>query len=105
MCKSIRSLLLLPAILASTTVVRAQTPAANDTSYHVVKSLPIGGEGRWDCVTFDPAAQRLYVPRQTHVQVIDVQTGKLVGDLPDTQGVHDVALVPELNRGFTSNGK
>lgn len=65
----------------------------------------IGGEGRWDLLAVDPAAKRLYVPRQTHMQVIRTDTGELVGDLKDTPGVHGVAIVPDVNRGFTSNGK
>ncbi len=73
--------------------------------YHVINTVPIGGAGRWDYVTFDPASKLLFVPRSTHTQVIDPAAGKVVADIPDTQGVHGVALVPELNRGFTSNGR
>src|SRR2546423_519994 len=78
---------------------------ATGSGYRVVKTLAIGGEGRWDCVTIDPATKMLYVPRSTHTQIINVETGKVVGDLKDTPGVHGVAIVPEVNRGFTSNGR
>lgn len=74
-------------------------------SYHVVKRLNVGGEGGWDYLTVDGAARRLYVSRSTHVIVIDLDTGKMVGDIPNTAGIHGIALAPELNRGFTSNGK
>ena len=73
--------------------------------WQVKRELKIGGEGRWDYVTFDPASKRLYVPRSTHTQVIQTDTGAVVGDLKDTPGVHGVALATDLGRGFTSNGK
>lgn len=73
--------------------------------YQVANVWHIGGEGRWDLLAVDPAAKRLYVPRQTHVQVISTETGQIVGDVRDTPGIHGVAIVPEANRGFTSNGK
>ncbi|HUI44552.1 MAG TPA: YncE family protein [Nitrospirota bacterium] len=73
--------------------------------YHVIKKLPVGGEGGWDYLTVDSAAHRLYISRSTHVMVIDTVTEKVVGDIPDTPGVHGIALAPELGRGFISNGK
>src|SRR5215469_10185341 len=75
------------------------------TGYKVQKEIKIGGDGSWDYLTVDPAARRLYVSHATHVVVVDVDSGKVVGDIPDTQGVHGIALAPELGRGFTSNGR
>ena len=86
---------LLPAMLAM----------AAPTGYHLLGDVKIGGEGGWDYLTVDSAARRLYVSHATHVAVVDVDAGKVVGDIPDTQGVHGIALAPELNRGFTSNGR
>jgi DNA-binding beta-propeller fold protein YncE len=80
-------------------------PAANAGGYSVAKTLPIGGEGRWDYILCDPQSKLLYVSRQTHTQIVEADSGKVVADLKETPGVHGVALVPELNRGFTSNGK
>ncbi len=74
-------------------------------NYGVERVFHIGGEGRWDYVTLDPSGKLLFLPRQTHTQVIRTESGEVVADLKDTPGVHGVALVPELNRGFTSNGK
>lgn len=88
-------LALLPATLA----------AAASTGYHILGEVKIGGEGGWDYLTMDSAARRLYVSHNTHVVVVDVDASKIVGDIPDTQGVHGIAIVPELNRGFTSNGR
>ena len=78
---------------------------AAEPGYHVIKKLPLGGEGGWDYLTVDSQARRLYVSRGNHVMVVDLETDKLAGDIPDTQGVHGIAIAPELNRGFTSNGR
>lgn len=78
---------------------------AADPAYHVIKKLQLGGEGGWDYLTIDSAARRLYISRSTHVMVVDIDTDKIVGDIADTPGVHGIAIAPELNRGFTSNGK
>jgi len=79
--------------------------AAGGSGYHVVKRLPVGGEGGWDYLTADAAARRLYVTRGTHVMVLDLDSDKVVGDIPNLSGVHGVALAPELGRGFISNGR
>ncbi len=78
---------------------------AAGTGYHVVKTYKLGGEGGWDYLTLDSSSRRLYISRATHVIVIDVDSGQSVGDIPDTPGVHGIALAPELGRGFTSNGR
>ncbi len=77
-------------------------PAA--PSYHRLRVIAVGGDGGWDYLTMDSAAQRLYVSRGTHTQVIDVKHDKLVGDLADTPGVHGIALDVKHHHGFTSNG-
>lgn len=73
--------------------------------YQVIKKIPVGGEGGWDYLFIDNAARRLYVSHATKVVVIDVDKGEVVGEVPNTNGVHGIAVVPELNRGFTSNGR
>jgi hypothetical protein len=80
-------------------------PAPAAHAYHVAKRLPVGGDGGWDYLTVDTAGHRLYVTRGTHVMVVDTDRDSVVGDIPDTPGVHGVALAPELGRGFTSNGR
>ena len=75
------------------------------TGYHIVGEIKIGGEGGWDYLTVDPAARRLYVSHATHVVVVDIDSSKVVGDIPDTPGVHGIAIAPELNKGFISNGR
>ena len=79
--------------------------AAESPQFKVVNKYNVGGEGRWDLLTFDSKHRRLFVSRATHVQVVDADSGKVVGDIPGTDGVHGIALADEFNVGFTSNGK
>src|ERR1700757_78494 len=79
--------------------------AAAGPGYHVATTYKVGGDGGWDYLTADASARRLYISRGTHVIVLDLDSGKNVGDIPDTQGVHGIALAPDLGRVFTSNGR
>jgi len=71
---------------------RAATPAPAGSGYHVIKTVPVGGDGGWDYVYVDSDARRVYVSRGTHTMVLDADTYAVVGDIPDTQGVHGVAI-------------
>jgi len=79
-------------------------PARARAGFHLLRSAVLGGEGGWDYITFDGVGRRLFITRSTHVMVVDSDSLKLIGDIPNTPGVHGVALVQELGRGFTSNG-
>ena len=79
--------------------------AAEAPGYHVVKTYKLGGEGGWDYLTTDPDTHRLFISRGTHVIVLDTESGKSVGEIPDTPGVHGIALAPDLGKGFASNGR
>ena len=81
------------------------TPAAPAPKYHLVKTVVLGGEGGWDYLAVDAAARRLYLSHGTRVEVLDADTLKKVGEIPGTEGVHGVALAPDLGRGFASAGK
>jgi hypothetical protein len=83
----------------------AAAVAAAGPGYHVVTTYKLGGDGGWDYLTADASARRIYISRGIHVMVVDADTGKSVGDIPDTPGVHGIALAPELGRGFVSNGR
>jgi len=72
--------------------------------YDNVRTIKLGGDGGWDFLEVDDANRALYVTRGTRVVVIDLETEKVIGEITDTPGVHGVAFVPALNRGFTSNG-
>jgi DNA-binding beta-propeller fold protein YncE len=76
-----------------------------DGPYHAGQQIAIGGEGGWDYLTVDAPAHRLYVSHATHVVVIDTRTNKVVGDIPDTPGVHGLAVAADLGKGFTTNGR
>ena len=84
---------------------RAAAPSPGASGYKLVKTIAVGGEGGWDYVFVDSDARRVYVSRGTHVVVLNADTYEVVGDIPDTQGVHGIAIASDLGRGFTSNGR
>jgi DNA-binding beta-propeller fold protein YncE len=75
------------------------------TNYKVVDRYVIGGVGGFDYVAIDSSARRLYVSHATQVEVLDVDSGKVVGTIPDTPGVHGAAIASAFKHGFTSNGR
>ncbi|MDG0831671.1 YncE family protein [Pelomonas saccharophila] len=79
--------------------------AAAAADFQVLQRYTLGGEGGWDYLSYDAPSHRLFIARGQHVQVVDPRTGGVVGDIPDTPGVHGIALAPELDKGFTSNGR
>jgi hypothetical protein len=79
--------------------------APQDSGYRVLRTIPLGGEGGWDYVTVDSAARHVYIPRSTHILVVDADSGKLVGDIKGMNGLHGVAVTPEFNRGFVTGNK
>ncbi len=80
-------------------------PAPGPSGYHLLKKIKVGGEGFWDYLAFDSPTRRLFISRGTKVVVLDVDSEKPVGEIPDTPGVHGIALVPDRSNGFTSNGR
>lgn len=85
--------------------ISASCYAQSSPGYHLLKKYVLGGEGRWDYLTFDPETHRLYISRSTHVMVVDAESGVVVGDIPNTSGVHGIAIAAEFGKGFTSNGR
>jgi len=81
----------------------AKAPATS--GYHLAKEITLGGEGGWDYLTVDPAARRLYVSHSAKVNVIDIDSGKPVGEVSNLSGVHGIAVAADLGRGFISNGR
>lgn len=82
-------------------------PTANAkpaTDYHLLKKFVLGGEGGWDLLAFDAATNHLYISRGTHVMVVDVDSGAVVGDIPNTPRVHGIAIASEFGQGFITNG-
>src|SRR5207249_9382424 len=80
-------------------------PAFSADDYHLLKKIPIPGTGSWDYLTVDESARRLYVSHGMQVEVLDVDSGAIVGQIANTPGVHGIAIAPELRRGFVSDGQ
>lgn len=84
--------------------VLSAAPAPSD-GYSVIKKIPVAGSGSWDYLTVDEADRRLYVSHGTQVEVLDIDSLTVVGNIPNTPGVHGIAIAHKLGRGFVSNGK
>jgi YVTN family beta-propeller protein len=79
----------------------AQKPAA----YHVAKTFKINGDGKWDYIAQNPINGNIYVAHGVRVNIIDKNSGATIDSISNTQGVHGIAFVPSVSKGFTSNGK
>ncbi|MGB9464327.1 MAG: hypothetical protein WBR10_04390 [Candidatus Acidiferrum sp.] len=92
-------------ILCAGLLSRAAAPVPGASGYHVVKTVPIPGDEGWDYLNVDSATRRVYISHGSHVVVMNADTYAIEGDIPDTQGVHGIALAPDLGRGFVSAGR
>ncbi|HEV2495295.1 MAG TPA: YncE family protein [Terriglobia bacterium] len=101
----IRGLRFSLAILLALLVGLAAQLALAAGGYHLLTKKVLGGEGFWDYLTCDSTARRLYISRGTHVMVVDADNYDVVGDIPNTDGVHGIALAPEFGHGFISDGR
>jgi len=99
----LRTTLMIALLSTSTAIAHKTVPATPADS--VQQRFALGGTGGWDDLSVDSTAHRLYLSRSDRVMVVDTLTGKLVGEVPNTSGVHGIALVPALHLGFSSNGK
>jgi len=90
-------------LLLGASVLLGTQPVA--AQYQIAHRFPVGGDGGWDYIAVEETTARLFVSHATVVQVVDEKTGALLGTIPDTKGVHGIALAADLNKGFTSNGK
>ena len=94
------------ALLFSVTVsLPAHIFAQQKTGMHVLADFPIHSSGGWDYITVDGATKRIYTSHGMQVNILDAATGDSVGYIPDTKGVHGIALATEFNKGYTSNGR
>jgi len=78
---------------------------AADINYHVTDTTHLPGGVKWDYLTYDAGSHHLFITHGDAVDVFDTEDKKIVGTIPDTNGVHGVALAMDIGRGFTSNGK
>lgn len=79
--------------------------AAGPSGYHLIKTIPVPGDTFWDYLKFEPSTNRLFISRGDHVAVVDVDSGKVVGDIGGMGGIHGIVLAPEFNRGFVTDGR
>jgi len=79
--------------------------AQKKTGFHVLTDFPIHSSGGWDYITVDGAAKRVYASHGMQVNILDATTGDSIGVIPDTKGVHGIAIATEFNKGYTSNGR
>jgi DNA-binding beta-propeller fold protein YncE len=86
-------------------VTLAGAAVPGPSGYHLTKTIPVGGDSGWDYVAVDSKNRRVYVSHGTHVVVLNADTQATVGDIPDTPGVHGIAIAGDLGRGFISNGR
>ena len=83
----------------------AAPQAAGASGYHLIKKVKLGGTGGWDYLTVDQATHRLFISRGTKVIVVDPETEKVLGEIPDMKRVHGIALAAEFNKGFITDGQ
>ncbi|HSE12801.1 MAG TPA: YncE family protein [Rudaea sp.] len=79
--------------------------AEAEGKYSVTAHWKIGGTGGWDLLAVDEGSRRLFLSRSDRVVVLDADNGKVVGEVAHTDGVHGIAVAPDLGRGYTSNGR
>jgi DNA-binding beta-propeller fold protein YncE len=89
----------------SAILVTCATHSIAQSNYKPIKKISVEGDGGWDLLTVDESTGRLFLSHKTVVQVVDVKSGKLLGTIPDTKGVHGITLANDLNKGYISNGK
>jgi YVTN family beta-propeller protein len=90
-------------VVISFTALNAK--AQTKTGLHILKKHTIKSSGGWDYVTVDAANKKIYVSHSTQVNILSTATGDSIGVIPNTNGVHGIALVKDLNKGYTSNGR
>jgi YVTN family beta-propeller protein len=90
--------------LATALTPVAIAAGASAPNMAVLQHWKLGGAGGWDYLAVD-AKGRLFISRSTRVDVVSVKSGQIIGSIADTDGVHGIAFAPDLNRGFTSNGR
>lgn len=93
------------AIFGAGTFSRAAAPSPGSSGYHVIKTVSVPGDEGWDYVFVDSDARRVYISHGAHVVVMNADTYAVEGDIPDTPGVHGIAVAPEFGRGFVSAGR
>jgi DNA-binding beta-propeller fold protein YncE len=95
----------LTALLVTAIVFASSAAAQTSSGFKLQTRYPVAGVGGWDEITVDSNARRIYVSHGVRVNVLDADTGKEIGVIADTPGIHGIAIAPPSKHGFTSNGK
>ncbi|MDE3015941.1 MAG: YncE family protein [Pseudomonadota bacterium] len=93
------------ALLLGTAIMLAACSAQQPQGYHLAKTMPVAGEGGWDFVSVDSSARRVYIAHSTKADVLDADSGDVIGEVMPIAGAHGVAVAPEAGYGFATNGK
>lgn len=93
------------AAVAAYSLCNPVASGAQEIGYHVIDKQHLDGDTKWDYLIMDALNRHLFITHGDRVDVFDVDKKQMVGEIPNTHGVHGVALAAELDRGFTSNGK
>src|SRR5579872_525037 len=93
------------AIACAAAVEHVAAARPQSSEYHLLKKVALGGEGRWDYFEVQQSTHRVFIPRRTHIMVLDPE-GKVLNDLkfPGMEHAHGIVFAPELKRAFTTNG-
>ncbi len=94
-----------PATFLQAKGTHADDAAAGASGYHLVKTIPVAGDTFWDYLKFQPSTRRLFITHGDEVQVLNVDSGKIVATMGGMEGIHGVVLAPEFNRGFVTDGR
>lgn len=78
---------------------------SQESGYKVIDKVKLGGEGGWDYLNADPVTGMLFISRGTHVQIMNMEKKTLAGDIPNTNGVHGIALAHDFGKGYISDGR
>jgi YVTN family beta-propeller protein len=87
--------------ICSSTILTAQ----NNSGFHLIKTYHIASPGGWDYLAIGPGNNQLYVSHSTQVNILNKTTGDSIGIIENTTGVHGIAFIKELGKGYTSNGR
>jgi len=94
----------MPPLRRSLVLLLIGAATACAAEYRVTAHYPVGGDARYDYLRVDPDMRRLYVSHGNRVEVLDADTGSVLGAVAPMNGVHGIAVVPGLRRGFITSG-
>lgn len=92
-------------LLAALTFLCSVTFGQATGGFHVTNTIRVGGEGGWDYITYDAASHRLFASHGNQVMVVNADSGIVIGSIPNTQGVHGIAIAGDANKGYISDGR